>query len=309
LSNEERWNIKLEEVKKYIDKNKKISSCNDKNDTIKQLGNWIKRQKNNYVKEEYIMKNKNVKSLWKIFIEDIKYKQYFLSNEEEWNIKLENVKKYIDDNKKRPLKYDKNNTIKQLCTWIGTQQNNYKKKQKIMKTANIRIMWKTFTEDIKYKQYFLSNEDEWHIKLDDVKKYIDDNKKRPSHTDKNNTIKQLGTWLSVQRQNYVKNKEIMKTENIRLIWKGFIEDIKYQQYFLSNEEEWNIKLDNVKKYIDDNKKRPLTHDKNNTIKQLGKWLSTQQNNYKKEKCIMKNENIKDKFKKFIEDIKYKQYFL
>jgi len=39
----------------------------------------------------------------------------------------------------------------------------------------------------------------------------------------------------------------------------------------------------VKKYIDENKKRPSTHDNNNDIKILGNWIDTQLKNYTKKK--------------------------
>ncbi len=34
----------------------------------------------------------------------------------------------------------------------------------------------------------------------------------------------------------------MKDDNIRNRWKEFIEDNKYKQYFLTNEEEWDNNL-------------------------------------------------------------------
>jgi superfamily II DNA/RNA helicase len=73
-------------------------------------------------------------------------------------------------------------------------------------------------------------------------------------------------------------------------------------------EVWEDNLTKVKKYIDDNKKRPSTTDKDETIKQLGKWLSHQTENYKGNKHNMKDENIKKKWEEFIQDDKYKEYF-
>jgi hypothetical protein len=97
----------------------------------------------------------------------------------------------------------------------------------------------------------------------------------------------------------------MKDDHIRNKWKQFIEDNKY---FISNEQEWLDKLEKVKKYIDDNKKRPSSESKNNMIKQLGYWISNQQKNYVKEQCIMKDKNIRTKWKEFIDDDKYSKYF-
>ena len=59
----ELWKIKLNQVKQYID---------DKNSDIKQLGQWISRQKKNYntdIKEcKQIMKDAEIHNLWSQFI-------------------------------------------------------------------------------------------------------------------------------------------------------------------------------------------------------------------------------------------------
>ena len=73
------------------------------------------------------MKNENIYNRWTEFINDDKYKKYFLDNETEWINKLELVKKYIDKNNKRPSSTDKDNDIKTLGNWIYNQKENYPK--------------------------------------------------------------------------------------------------------------------------------------------------------------------------------------
>ena len=48
----------------------------------------------------------------------------------------------------------------------------------------------------------------------------------------------------------------------------------------------NIYIYDVKQYIDLNKKRPSDSDKDSNIKQLGKWISHQQKNYKQKIIIL-----------------------
>ena len=105
--------------------------------------------------------NKEIYDAWTEFINDPKYKEYFQSNEDIWKENLCKVKKYIDDNKKRPSQHDKNKDIKKLGTWVGCQQENYKKKKYIMTNTEIYDMWTEFINDPKYKEYFQSNEDIW----------------------------------------------------------------------------------------------------------------------------------------------------
>ena len=68
-----------------------------------------------------------------------------------------------------------------------------------MKYINIKIKWKEFIEDSKYNKYFLSNEEEWNTKLEEVKKYINENEKRPSHHNKDiniNVTPIVNSWYS-----------------------------------------------------------------------------------------------------------------
>ena len=155
ISNEEEWEWKLnlEWVKKYIDKNKKRPTKeNKKNKDIKIHGEWITTQQKNYQKKQYNMIASNIRKLWEDFINDDKYKEYFISNEEVWKSKLEWVKKYINENKKRPSSIDKNEDVKIHGNWIYIQINNYKKKQRIMSNESIRRLWEDFINE--YKNYF-----------------------------------------------------------------------------------------------------------------------------------------------------------
>ena len=222
-----------------------------------------------------------------------------LNGQELWESKLKQVKKYINVNKKRPSITDKNKNYKQLSQWLSDQQRHYKKGEYIMKNDTIKQLYEEFIKE--YKEYFTSNEELWKYKLEQIKEYINKNKNLPSETDKNNKIKQSRIWLTHQRRNYIKREQIMKDETIRKLYEEFIK--KYKKYLISNEEIWKIKLNQVKKYIIENKKKPSRNDKNKDYKQLGSWLSTQQSNYKKGEYIMKDKTIKKLYEEFKEYIK------
>ena len=227
-----------------------------------------------------------------------------INRTEIWEENLTKVKNYIDHHKKRPSCKDKNKTIKSLGKWLSHQSENYKHTKKSMKDENIRKMWEQFLTNDNYKEYFSSNEEIWEENLTKTKEYIDKHKKRPSQLDKDKTIKSLGSWLDNQITNYKVNKYIMKDENTRKKWEEFINI--YKEYFSSNEEIWKDNLEQVKEYIDQHKKRPSQLDKDKTIKSLGIWSTTQITNYKKNKGIMKDENVKNLWEEFINI--YKEYF-
>ena len=308
LSNEDEWNNKLENVKKYIVDNNKKPSSKYKTKDIKILGKWLSHQQTNYKSKEQIMKNFEIYNKWTEFITSEKYKKYFMSNEEEWQSNLNHIKKYIDENDKTPSTTDKTTYIKILGSWISTQQKNYKSKEFIMKNPKIYDKWTEFITSEKYKKYFMSNEEEWQSNLSHVKKYIDENNKIPSITDKTTYIKILGSWISNQQTNYKSKEHIMKNLEIYDKWTEFITSEKYKNYFTLNEDEWQNNLSRIKKYIDDNDKKPSDRDKTKDIKSLGKWISHQQTNYKSKEFIMKNSEIYDKWTDFINNPQYKQYF-
>jgi superfamily II DNA or RNA helicase len=307
LSNEENWYNKLELVKQYIDINNKTPSHGNKDINIRILGSWISMQRQKYKKVIEIMANENIRKSWETFINNDKYKKYFLSNEEIWYEKFEMVKHYMNTNNKRPSCMDKDINIKQLGAFIQNQLNNYKNIINVMADENIKNTWETFINDNKYKKYFLSNDEIWYEKFELVKKYMNINNKRPSEVDKDINIKQLGQWFSDQQKHYKKNKIV--NEKIRISWETFINDNDYKKYFLSNEEYWYNSFELVKQYININNKRPSCMDKDINIKQLGQWLIKQQKNYNNKEHIMANENIRKSWEIFITDEIYKEHFL
>ena len=294
ISNEELWTNKLTELKTFIDLNKRRPIYNKKTENVLYM--WLSTQLSIRKTEKQIMLNENVKNSWDTFIKD--YGQYIMSNEELWTNKLTKLKTFIDLNKRRPNK--RKETEKVLGIWLDNQLNNRKTKKQIMLNEYIRSLWDSFIKN--YKQYFISNEELWINKLTELKAFIGFNKQRPSQVSKKETEKGLSLWLANQLTNRKAKKEIMLNEDIKGLWNSFIKD--YQQYIMSNEELWTNNLDELKTFIDLNKRRPNRGKE--TEKVLGSWLANQLTNRKKEKKIMSNEDVKKLWDSFIKD--YQQYF-
>ena len=304
INNEEIWMKRLEEVKIYIDLNDKLPSYHDKIKNIKQLGRWLSHQIENYKYIKFNMKNQKIYDKWNDFINDEKYKKYFISFKEKWLINFEEIKNYIDIND-NILLYQYN---KKLYSWLSHQIENYKNIKNIMKNKKIYNKWTEFINNEKYKKYFISNEEKWLINLKKLKEYIDINNKKPYSQNKNKDIKKIGFWMQRQHNIFKTKNNIMKNEEIYDKWKEFINDNKYKKYFLTNEELWLINLKKLKEYIDINNKKPSHCDKNIDIKHLRNWIGDQTKNYKNIKNIMKEKEIYNKWEEFINDEKYKTYF-
>lgn len=176
-----------------------------------------------------------LKFAWEEFINNIKYKKYFVSNDDAWLLNLENVKIFMDKYNKRPSQLDKNKENRYLGHWLVTQSTNYDNKEDIMKNDNIRKIW----EDLKksnYKEYMMNFEELWYLNLDKVKQFIKINKKKPALTD-NDDGQKLANWISTQKRNYKFKINIMSNNDIIKSWEEFINDTKYNKYFIKKKSE------------------------------------------------------------------------
>ena len=149
-------------------------------------------------------------------------------NIKKWKLILDKVKEYIDKNDKRQSEHDETKEIRKQAKWINTQKRSYKYKNRNMKYEIYRKLWKDFITDNKYKKHFLSTEEELVIRLEWVKKYINEYKKRPSSVDKNEEYKKYGNWICHQLQNYKNQQKNMSNNTIRKLWEDFINE--YEDY-------------------------------------------------------------------------------
>jgi superfamily II DNA or RNA helicase len=295
------WLDKFEELKNYIDENNKRPSSESKDDNEQKLGVWWQRQQTLYKNKKQGMKNIERYDLWTNFLED--YKEYFISDDEKWIIKLDLLKNFIDENNRRPIKESKNEDEKNIGVWLGQQLNDYKNKIKGMKNEERYDLWTEFLED--YKECFISKDVVWDHKFDELKKFINENNTYPSQKSGNENEKKIGQWLSQQNNNYKNKKRSMNDELRYNLWTEFLEENK--KYLITKDVVWDNKFYELKEFIDKNNKKPTSDSKQKNEKTLGQWLQAQMNYYKNKDSGMKNEERYDLWSNFLED--YKELFI
>ncbi len=292
-SNEEDWNIMINNIEKYIICNKKRPSNHSKNQKEQIMGRWLNHQQNYYKNKMHIMQNHDVYVKWTAFTN--KYIEYFRANDTNWYITLDNADQFITNYKRKPSNRSKNTEEKIMGRWLNHQQNNYKNKTQIMINQDICNKWSIFMN--KHKEYFKSNDEEWHIMLDCAEKFIIFNKRRPVQCSKNKDEKIICNWINRQQICYKNKTFIMKKYEIHTKWIEFTN--KYIEYFQSNEEKWDTMLNNVDNFIMCNKKRPSEQLTYNKETKMAAWINTQQYTYNKKTAAMKNQEICDKWAEFV----------
>jgi hypothetical protein len=94
--------------------------------------------------------------------------------------------------------------------------------------------------------------DKWYENFEDLKKFIDENERRPSSTakERNGAERVLGKWMSHQLTNYNKRECGMKDQTKYVLWTTFLEE--YGEYFKADDVVWYENFVELKKFIDDN---------------------------------------------------------
>ena len=292
-TNEEKWLDYLKELEEYIKIHNQLPNHTNKDDNISLLAKWTTTQKRNYVDKNQIMNNDEIRKLWEEIVN--KYQEVFKTTEELWKDNLNNLKEYINIHNKLPTSCNQDETIKSLGLWTRNQAKNYDNKQYIMKNEVIQTLWEEFMKE--NKKLFLNNEELWNYNKNKVEEYIQQYSKLPAQTDKKQDIAVLGNWIQSQKQNYIKKSKIMIDETIRTIWEDFVK--QYEKYFMSNEEIWMTRFDELNEYINIHKKIPTFRDKE--VVSLVQWMRHQRKNYDNRIQIMKNEDIRKLWKEFTDN--------
>jgi hypothetical protein len=290
-----KWYETYDELKEWIKKNKKRPSSEAKEKHEKKLGAWIGHQQNIYKKNVQAMKDQDKRGKWEEYLQT--HKEYMIDIDTKWYETLDKLINWIKDNKKRPSSGAKEENESKMASWIGHQQKNYKKNTDAMKDQDKRDKWTEFSE--KYKEYMIDNDTKWSNTLDELKRWIEEHKKRASTTSKDHNEKKLAKWIGHQQDNYKNNAQSMKDQCKRDKWFDFME--KYKEYVIDLDTKWYETLDKLKSWIKENNKKPSTSAKDANEKRLASWINQQQVKYKKNANAMKDHDKRNKLHEFISE--------
>lgn len=255
----ENWNARFEQLKTYLEKHNKYPSRTDENPEIRKLSKWVEYQRQNYKSRK--LPDDKIRKLQSI---------NFIFQEKEklsWDEMFNKLVKYINENGKYPQRTDADPEIRKLSIWITNQRAFYKSNKlpidKIKKLQSIGFIFDPFEES-------------WQVNFNELVKYLEENNgKYPPQSSKLPKVKRLAIWVGSQRLNY-KNKILSKEKLAKLQSIGFIFD--------SQEESWQINLDQLTEYLKANDgKYPSPDDPNPEIRKISTWVNFQRKYYKTKK--------------------------
>jgi superfamily II DNA or RNA helicase len=114
----------------------------------------------------------------------------------------------------------------------------------------------------------------WAQKLQEVERYIDTHGRRPSPGTNDATSRQLGSWISNQRQNTkLPRKYAMKNDEVFARWEAHLQ--RYHQHYESGDVAWRRILEEIERYIDTHGRRPPNSSKDTATQRLAGWIGTQ----------------------------------
>ncbi len=222
-----------------------------------------------------------------------------------WLEKLDIAEKcIIRNNNKRPTKNGTKEDI-QVNGWLSRQINDYNKYKNVMKIEQYRFIFLNFMN--KYIKLFETHENIWINNKNLLVKYIKDNGNLPIISNENTKAEiKLIKYIERQKQNIRLKRGLVIKEPYHSYWQQFciqfpILNITYEDIC---DQTWRQNQIECRKFMIVNSKRPSSESKNINEAKLGRWLSTQNQNFKNKTFVLKNEYLFNEYGKLIDEFEH-----
>jgi predicted helicase len=236
------WMKRYEQVKRFIEENKRYPSKSSKDKYEKSLINWIDDQKKRRRNNNRKLTEEQIKLL-----DELPNWKWDNNLAENWNNIYIKVKKFIEENKRYPSLNSKDNYEKSLGNWIKTQKcikrgtfKDRKLTEKQINLLNIIPNW----------QWNDNKDEKWNEKYIQLKEFIRKYKKYPSKSSKNEFERSLGCWIVKQK---CKKRIISKDHKLTIEQITLLTELPNWKWDNNLDENWNEKYNPVKEFIEENK--------------------------------------------------------
>jgi hypothetical protein len=142
--------------------------------------------------------------------------------------------------------------------------------------------------------------------MEDLIKYVDKYNLPPTFYNGNKYEVKLAQWVELQQEDYLSRTNYMSNYDIYEKWTNFISNPKYSLFF-NIFDNWEKTLIVAKYYIENINCIETNLKVKFSVDNLINWISEQHKNYIEKSSLMKYDKFHNKWKKFINDEKYKYY--
>lgn len=291
-SNEDLWYLRFQELKIFLQENKRKPYLKSKNDHEITISRWLYYQSKNRPLCMHIMSKNEIRDIWDEFKDE--YFEYFQSDKKPWSENLEELRAFLCENKRLPHISSENKKERQLRKWIITQKFNRSKCKYSMANRIICEKWDNFKNE--HIQYFKSNQEIWLENFKETEEFVNVHKKRPFISSIDPNEQKLGSWLWIQIKKPQTTTGVMANTEIQSMWKKFKDT--YPEYFRSTAQIWYDNISRVYKFIALHEKRPTTSSKDKEEQHLGNWLKKQLHHRERNQYLMECEQIRNVWDKF-----------
>lgn len=294
----EKWNDKIIIIKEFIKINNRRPSAK-KHETLNinesKKAKWIDGQIKNYEFVRGLMTNKDIYDEMTRFL--IENKEYFKSYDEIWKDNY----KFIFDRFSQNLRLTDTNDkyIVYINNWFARQKYIFNNINKSIDEDKI-IKWNRLKKT--YPREFITHDKEWLINRQLLLDYSNEHNKLPIKNDKNTQIEiNLIKYIERQKQNIRLNRGLVIKNPYIDYWNEFC--VKFPELGTAYDDiikaEWrNNKIECINFMTNENK-RPSSESSNTIEAKLGRWLTTQNNNYKQHKFALNNNELYNEYEELL----------
>ncbi|MGL5716622.1 MAG: helicase associated domain-containing protein [Paraclostridium sp.] len=256
-THEEKWERGYSELKKYVERERKLPVISILTSDGYKLGAWIASKRTLYTKGKLEADRKEL-------LEAIPYWSWDPIGEQ-WERGYSELKRYVEQEGKLPIQSTVTHTGYKLGAWIARKRTLYTK-------GKLEADRKELLEAIPYWSWDPIGE-QWERGYSELKKYVERERKLPVKSLLTSDGYKLGAWLERQMNNYKKGKLEADREELLEAIPGWSCGI--------HEGKWERGYSELKRYVERERKLPVKSILTSDGYKLGAWTKRQRYDYKR----------------------------
>lgn len=221
---EVKWRQNLAKVEAFILKHGSKPSRYSTDAAEKKLATWLKKQVDDYLQRQGMMKNVYIWSAWTTFASDQKQLlDTFDEDVHQWMSRAKEVREFLQMHDDVPSRDSMDTGEQKLAVWIRAQRKHYIDRSSMMMNESIRREWNALLHD--HKRLIHHCPTQWRRTLRALKGFRIREGRWPVWSldrCRDAEEKSFVRWIATQDNYYDAGTGVMKNALVRMEWRAFI---------------------------------------------------------------------------------------